>query len=51
MKFDTDEAFTGYLTETDAADFIQEQSNLGLTDQTPAAGFRKKTGERRYHLQ
>ncbi|MBB2148814.1 hypothetical protein [Pedobacter gandavensis] len=48
MKFDTDDEFNDYLTETenDAADFVQEQSNAGLGVDTPAAGFGKKTGEK-----
>lgn len=46
MKFETEEEFNDYLTETetDAADLVQEQSNLGLTGQKPAAGFGTKIG-------
>lgn len=42
MKFDTDEEFTEFLTEaeTDAADFIQEESNSGLKNQTPVRGVK-----------
>jgi hypothetical protein len=48
MKFETDDEFNDYLTETetDAADFIQEQSNAGLGGDRPPAGFGKKTGEK-----
>lgn len=42
MKFETDDEFTEFLTdaETDAADFIQEASNNGLTNQTPVRGVK-----------
>ena len=45
MKFETDDEFNDYLseTETDAADFVQEQSNQGLGGDRPAAGFGKGT--------
>jgi len=47
MKFDTDEEFTEFLTEaeTDAADFIQEESNNGLTNQTPVRGVKNIPGK------
>jgi hypothetical protein len=47
MKFDTDEEFNDYLaeTETDAADFIQEQSNAGLGGDRPAAAFGQQVGK------
>jgi len=42
MKFETDEEFTEFLTdaETDVADFIQEESNNGLINQTPVRGVK-----------
>lgn len=47
MKFDTDEEFTEFLTETetDAADFIQEVSNNGLTNQNPVRGVKNTPGK------
>jgi len=47
MKFETDEEFTEFLTEaeTDAADFIQEVSNSGLTNQNPARGVKNVPGQ------
>jgi len=47
MKFETDEEFTEFLTEseTDAADFIQEESNNGLKNQTPARSVKNIPGK------
>ncbi|MNY44137.1 hypothetical protein D3C86_1791390 [compost metagenome] len=47
MKFETDEEFTEFLTdtETDAADFIQEVSNNGLTNQNPVRGVKNNPGK------
>lgn len=44
MKFETDEEFNDYLTDTqtDAADFIQDQSNTGLGGDAPARGLAGK---------
>lgn len=47
MKFDTDEEFNDYLTETetDAADFVQEQSNQGLGLDKPTSGVKITPGK------
>lgn len=47
MKFETDEEFTEFLTEseTDAANFIQEVSNNGLSNQNPVRGVKITPGK------
>lgn len=47
MKFETDEEFNDYLseTETDAADFVQEQSNQGLGGDKPISGVKITPGK------
>lgn len=47
MKFDTDDEFNEFLaeSETDAADFIQEVSNNGLTNQAPLRGVKNVPGK------
>lgn len=47
MNFETDDEFNDYLseTETDAADFIQEQSNQGLGGDKPISGVKITPGK------
>ena len=47
MKFETEDEFNEWLTETetDVEDMIQEESNNGLTNQTPVRGVKNTPGK------
>lgn len=47
MKFDTEEEFNEWLTETetDIEDLVQEESNNGLSNQTPVRGVKNVLGQ------